>query len=486
MPSNNRPNILLIVSEDNGPHLGCYGDPFVETPHLDQLAAEGVRFTNAYTTQAVCSPARASILTGLYPHQNGQIGLATHKYTMFPDQLTEESIPNIPSLLKANGYRTGLIGKLHVNPESAFPFDSRWNDPDFISFTNRNMQKISQVAETFITTSDAPFFLMVSYPDAHLPFHRQQLGLPENPYQAADVETLPFVGIDTPRLRAQTADYYSCISRLDSGIGLLLDRLQHSGKADKTIVIFTTDHGAQFSRGKTAIYEGGLKIPFILRGPTIGSEGLIREELVSLVDILPTVMDVAGIDRPDSVEGQSLIPLIQESSAGWREYLFAEWCSAHPPIYFPQRSVRDKKFQVILNLLQDRPSPSAIGYAGISRFGAWEPGASAAEISSAEDQIHQAYKTYQNPPAEELYDLENDPWEFNNLAGVLEYTGVQERLRRQLRHWQESTGDGLLEPDILNRRTEEHDAIVAEYYQETSWGKSRSYEWHYTEYLNQC
>ena len=123
MSSNNRPNILLIVSEDNGPHRGRYGDPFVEMPHLDQLATEGVRFTNTYTTQAVYSPARASILIGLYPHQNGQIGRATHKYTMFSDQLAEEPIPNIPGLLKANGHRTGLIGKLHVNPESAFPFD---------------------------------------------------------------------------------------------------------------------------------------------------------------------------------------------------------------------------------------------------------------------------------------------------------------------------------------------------------------------------
>ena len=151
---------------------------------------------------------------------------------------------------------------------------------------------------------------------------------------------------------------------MDSGIGLLLDYLQHSGTADNTIVIFATDHGVQFSRGKTAIYEGGLKIPFILRGPTIGtigSEGLIREELVSLVDILPAVTGLAGIDCPDSVAGQSLI---QESLVGWREYLFAEWYSAHPPIHFPQRSVRDKKFKMILNLLQDRPSPSAIGYAG--------------------------------------------------------------------------------------------------------------------------
>ena len=479
------PNVLLIVSEDNGPHLGCYGDLFVDTPHLDQLAAEGIRFSNAYTTQAVCSPARASILTGLYPHQNGQIGLATHKYAMFPAHAVEENLPNIPSLLKANGYRTGLIGKLHINPESEFPFDLWWNDPSSISFANRDMQKTAQVAEKFVTESNTPFFLMVNYPDAHLPFHRQQFGLPKVPYEAEDVETLPFVGVDTPRLRAQTADYYNCISRLDTGVGLLLDRLQQSGKANNTVVIFTTDHGAQFSRGKTAIYESGLKIPFILRLPSINSESLVKDELISHVDVLSTIMEVTGTDCPDSVAGKSLVPLIQEFPVCWREYLFAEWCSAHPPIYFPQRSVRDQKFKLILNLLQDRPSPSAIGYSGESSFGSWEPGASVAEIASADKQIRKVYQTYKNPPAEELYDLENDPWEFNNLAGLPKYEAEQHRLRDQLRSWQESTKDALLNPAHLNRLTEEHNTIVAEYYQESAWGKSRAYEWCYAKYLSQ-
>ena len=110
-----RPNVLLIVSEDNGPELGCYGDPYARTPHLDRLAEEGVRFENAFVPYSVCSPSRAAFLTGLYPHQNGQIGLATHKFAMY-----REDTPNIVTLLKAAGYRTGLIGKLHVNPEHRF------------------------------------------------------------------------------------------------------------------------------------------------------------------------------------------------------------------------------------------------------------------------------------------------------------------------------------------------------------------------------
>ena len=192
--------MLLIVSEDNGPQLSCYGDSHVETPNLDKLAAEGVRFERAFVATASCSESRSAILTGLYPHQNGQIGLATHRYSVV------RNWPNIPSLLKGEGYRTGIIGKLHVNPESAFPFDFRWNSAAFCSFSHRDVGKIAEVAEGFIAESDKPFFLMVNYPDAHLPWLPRQNGLPETPLVASDVRSLPFAGIDVPRLRACAAN----------------------------------------------------------------------------------------------------------------------------------------------------------------------------------------------------------------------------------------------------------------------------------------
>jgi N-sulfoglucosamine sulfohydrolase len=469
-----RPNVLLIVSEDNGPHLGCYGDPYIATPHLDRLASEGVRFTRAYTTQAVCSPGRASILTGLYPHQNGQIGLATHKYAMY------ESFPNIPSLLKEAGYRTGIIGKLHVNPESAFPFDYWWNDRDYISFANRDVDQIAERASGFMHASDTPFFLMVNYPDAHLPFHRQQFGVPETPYEADEVVPPPFVGIETPRLRAHTADYYNCISRLDSGVGLLLEALQRAGKAEETLVIFTTDHGPQLSRGKTSIYEAGLRVPYIMRWPGRVKKGLVRDELLSHVDILPTIMEAAGLTCPEIVAGQSVLPLIRGASPAWREYLFAEWGSGGPTIYFPQRSVRDGRYKLIVNLLQDRASPSR-GYSGPGQQ--WTPGATLEEIAGADEPIRRAYDLYAHPPAEELYDLENDPWEFDNLAGRPECRAVQQRLRDRLQSWQIETHDALIDPACLERLTKEHDAIVEAYYQDGPWGASRDYEWGYRDYL---
>ena len=155
--SASRPNILLIVSEDNGPELGCYGDPYVRTPNLDRLAAEGVRFDRAFVAQAGCSQSRAAYLTGLYPHQNGQIGLATWNFRMY-----REDMPNIPRSLKAAGYRTGMIGKLHINPKEAFPFDM--HEIKTANFAREHLGDYAKFAEKYFTADDRAFFLSVNYP----------------------------------------------------------------------------------------------------------------------------------------------------------------------------------------------------------------------------------------------------------------------------------------------------------------------------------
>tara|TARA_B100001123_G_scaffold390028_2_gene467271 strand:+ start:2115 stop:3122 length:1008 start_codon:yes stop_codon:yes gene_type:complete len=186
---------------------------------------------------------------------------------------TFEGLPNLPAIMKEAGYRTGMVGKLHILPEAAYPLDMWWNDRDYISFPNRDVVKMAAVADRFINEDNAPFFLTVNYPDYHLPFHRQQFGVPETPLDADDVTPLPQIGIDTPRLRQHTADYYNCVSRLDTAVGHLFDALQRSGKSEDTLVLFTTDHGHQFSRGKTCCYEGGVKVPSLLKWPGQVKEG---------------------------------------------------------------------------------------------------------------------------------------------------------------------------------------------------------------------
>ena len=160
---------------------------------------------------------------------------------------------------------------------------------------------------------------------------------------------------------------------------------------------------------------------------------------------------------------------------------FAEWCSAGPTEYYPQRSVRDERYKLIVNYLKDRPNPSAAHYSSSGKF--WEISPTLDEIASANQAMQEVYQTFANPPTEELYDLDTDPHEFINIADRPDCEPVLSRLRAELRSWQETTGDAILSEKTLDRLTSEHEAIVAEYYLENGWGSSRDYEWHYDEYL---
>lgn len=433
-----RPNVLLIVSEDNGPQFGCYADNTVPTPHVDRLAASGTRFSRAFVTQAVCSPSRGSILTGLYPHQNGQIGLATHQFTMV------RNWPTLPGLMQAAGYRTGLIGKLHVLPEDAFAFDWRWADPQLISFAHRDVRQTAEKAAEFIRQNDRPFFLAVNYADAHLPFLPQDTGLPARPLTAAEVRTPAAVGVDTPRLREHAANYYNCLSRLDTGIGMLLEQLAATGRDKNTLVIYLGDHGPQFARGKVTCYEFGLRIPLIVRWPGKVVAG-VRDELVSTVDLLPTILDAVGANLPEHLPGRSLLPLLRGERTAWREHLFCEWNSSHPhpapSLLCPERSVRDDRYKLIHRLHPGAPHPCERYYTTQALV---KTGPTEDEIAAGGPLVRQAYKTWRSAPEFELYDLEQDPHEFVNLAERPDLARVRSRLLAALTRWRTDTNDPLL------------------------------------------
>ncbi len=452
-----RPNILLIVSEDNGPELGCYGDPCARTPHLDRLAGEGIRFDRAFVAQAGCSQSRASFLTGLYPHQHGQIGLATWGFRMY-----REDTPNLPRNLKAAGYRTGLIGKLHVNPESAFPFD--FHEITGANFARKNLGDYARHAEAFITAGDEPFFLSVNYPDAHSPWLRQVEGLPAEPQSGAGVKAMPYIGIDPPGMREIVADYYNSLSRLDSLVGDLLAALARSGKADNTLVIYIGDHGADFLRGKRTSYEGGLRIPMLLRWPSKVAPQT-RADLVSSVDLMPTVLAAAGAPAMPELAGQALQPLFQPGAAPWREHLFAEFHThAAATNFWPQRSVRTARHKLIENLLPGEINPgyeSALGQV-TKEAAASEPPVAldlTSEIAQAAPVVRAAFALSRQPPRFELYDLETDPYEFQNLADNAAHQPVLDELKQALQTWREQTRDPLLDEKNLQRLKAEIQAV---------------------------
>lgn len=433
-----RPNILFIVSEDNGPELGCYGAP-VKTPNLDKLASDGILFKNAYVTQAGSSPSRASFLTSLYPHQNGQIGLATWDYSMYQD-----NTPNMVNTLKESGYRTGMIGKLHVLPESAFNFD--WWETQGSNFQRRNLARYAVEAARFIKESDQPVYLQVNYPDAHDPFLPQVDGQPANPLSAEDVDPLPYFGIISDSLKHLTANYYNCMMRLDYWIGDLIEKIKETGEYENTMIIYIGDHGADMLRGKRTVYEGGVRIPMIISWSG-GVRNVVYDGLVSTLDIYPTVLAVTGVQIPKYLQGKSLLPVLKGSTEPVRKFLFTEYHvhSNHNP--YPQRAVRNKNFKLIYNPVAGYENPGFFFTVGkkINKPDFYKA------VEAAPPVVGQAYERMQNPPEFELYDLRNDPYEWYNLADDPKYSEVFERLKKKLKEWQIATSDPFVDKSVAEK-----------------------------------
>lgn len=465
--STTKPNILLVVSEDHSPHLSCYGDPVIKTPNLDKIADNGWLFRNAYVTQSVCSPSRSSILTGLYPHQSGHIGLTTHGYHFVGD------VKNIYSMLKNAEYRTGMIGKLHLEPASDFPID--YHPLKSPNYDKLDLKRYADYAGKFMSASDEPFFLMVNLPDAHWPFQNQVERSPLNPVTAKQVKIFPYIGFENQLIRSYVTSIYNCLLRLDECIGELMTSLKVSGKENNTIVFYLSDHGDEMARGKFDIYEVSNKVPFLVSWPGKISKGVRSDARISTVDIVPTLLDAAGItEHPGRLAGKSLISLFDKPSTPFRQYLFTEKNADQVDLYFPRRAVRDERYKLIYSLLDDRKNPVAKGYTATgNRSEALAGSPTVQELEKAPDMIRNAYYSWINPTKIQLYDLKNDPLEFNDLSSNPEYSQVKNRLFKALQSWQETTDDPLRFPDRLKKLTAEHDTMKV----------SGKMKWHYPEYL---
>jgi N-sulfoglucosamine sulfohydrolase len=445
-----RLNVLLITADDLGLQLSCYGDPYIKTPHLDALAASGVRYKTSYIAQSSCSPSRAAIFTGLFPHTNGHIGLAKPGNPTLKKEVQDKTIP---ALLKKAGYRTGIIGKLHVNPESCFPFDFNVNKDKIGEGGSRNARGVAAQAKKFLSEdASKPFFLMVNFLDPHRDFIRQMDGIPEKPFVKGDVPAWPFQQVSSDPVLQDIADYYNCVSRLDTGVGLLLDVIKALGKENETLVIFLSDNGPPFARSKTTCYEAGLQTPFILRWPGVTKAGAVSDAMVLSVDILPTILDAVGVAPPGGLQGRTLRPVATGAVPGdWRTTLAGEYHQHGESPFFPRRAIRDGQYKLIHNLLAGKLTLK------INVDGDKAPAAAQAEAYNGTP-AQQAMARCANPPEWELYDLSNDVGEFRNLADGPEYAGTLKRLQGLLLAWQRETQDPFLDPDTLAKRHSEVNA----------------------------
>jgi len=413
-------NVILVTADDLGLQVGAYGDRLAATPHLDALAARSVMFRDAWVVQSSCSPSRSALLTGLWPHQNGQVGLVNGGFGMKPGMVT------LPARLKAAGFATGIIGKLHVDPPKAFPFDMAHSGQG----VSRHVPNVTQWAAEFFTANQTkPFFLMVNFFDPHRPFVPELAGHPNKKFTAAEIAGSTLFNLMAKPDASEVAAYYQCIARFDDGLGLLLAAVERAGFASRTVILVMSDNGPPFPGAKSTCYEPGLRTPLVVAWPGVAPRVVATP--VSLIDIAPTVLDAAGLPPVASLAGQSLRRYFTGTAAPQGETLiFAEFTSHTRENFFPMRTVKDGRYQLIRNLGSLRSIDGAGGTSGGPK----------AQENSPDIGPTAAWR---QPPYEELFDLVADPSGRTNVASDPVHASALLRLRADLIAWQERTGDPL-------------------------------------------
>jgi N-sulfoglucosamine sulfohydrolase len=430
------PNILLILSDDHSkPHLGCYNNPDIKTPNLDRFAAQGMRFDRAYVASPQCVPSRASIMTGRSP--------VRIQMTRFSAPLPMD-VRTYPELLRERGYFTGVAGRNHhldgsakMPPETADVFE-RQNLKTFarrFEFVSKDADP--KAVETFKRFLDAaprskPFFLQLGFKDPHRPLDTNAIPQPHDPAKL----TLPAHFPDTSKVRADFANYYDEISRLDGYFGQVMAVLAARGLDSNTIVIFMGDNGASQLRGKGTLYEFGVNVPLVIRWPGRIKPGSSTGELISGEDLAPTLLAAAGIVAPDEMTGRSFLPLLKGGAFTGRRFVFSER-GAHSSGLPTQsaafdlgRCVVSRQHKLIYNALWQLP------YTPVD-FGTQPFWKELRKLNDDGKLSPQLSKMYFSPtrPMFELYDLERDPQESKNLAGSKEVEVVEKELKAALQEW---------------------------------------------------
>ena len=458
-------NIVVFITDDQSPTMGCYGDTSAITPNMDKLAAEGTLFTDAFCTTASCSASRSVVLTGLHNHANGHYGHlhSYHKFSSYP------WVQTLPVLLAKKGYRTARIGKHHNGPEEVYFFEEK------IPGNSRSPVEMANNCESFINAeSEKPFFLYFATSDPHrgggkateLPYGPDRFGNKPNKQAYPGVSevffdpkkvNVPYFLPDTPTCRAELAQYYQSVSRIDQGLGRLVEILKRNGKWDDTLILFTSDHGMAFPGGKTTVYEGGLRVPFIVRNPYLKKKGFKNNAMISFIDITPTLLDFAGgfnrKDRttdlatrkrgrgknaknvPYQFQGRSFLPILgQEKPKGW-DQINASHTFHEIQMYYPMRVVRDRKYKLIWNIAHQLPYPFASDL--------WAAPSFQAQYKQGMDAPYgrKTVGEYINRPKFELFDIEANPEEYKNLANDPAYAEVLEQYIAKMKAFQKETND---------------------------------------------
>ncbi len=441
-PIPRRPNVLLITADDMAwDSLGVNGCTApLSTPHLDRLAAEGIRFDHAHVNIAVCQPCRGTLATGRYPHRSGIEGF----------EHTRMRIPTIMQTLKDAGYLTGIFSKVdHSTPHAGFVWDLKVRSVD--TCNGRDPERYHDHAVRFIERAQAegrPFYLMANSEDPHRPFDGAEHGKkrfllcdPPAPSRRYRQDEVPVPGFlpDLPPVRKEIAQYFGSVRRTDDTVGELLRALDECGAADDTLVIFISDHGMSFPFSKATCYPQGTRIPWVMRWPKVIHPGMVnRDHFISAIDFMPTILEAVGLSIPGGMDGTSFMPLLKGENMSGRDRVFTQFYrTSHEGVY-PARAVQDKDHCYIFNPWADgRRQFVAESMRGIT-FTAMR------KAAKTDSGIAARLRMYVYRAKEELYDLRTDPNCLVNLAENPAYTDMLATQRGVLGNWMKDTVDPAL------------------------------------------
>lgn len=420
-----RPNILWLVSEDNSPYIGAYGDDFATTPNIDRLADNGFLYTHAYANAPVCAPARNAIITGMYPPSNGN----QHMRSNYP---TSELVEFFPQLLKEAGYYVTNNAKEDYNIAEERT-DGIWNES-----SNEAHYKNREPGQ--------PFFAVFNTTISHESSIFREKPVEELRHDTSEVDLPPYHP-DTPELRRQWALYYDNIEDMDAWIGEKLQELEASGEADNTIIFYYGDHGGVLPRSKRYVYETGTRVPFIVHIPEkyrdlwpAEQPGSKVDRMISFVDLAPTILSLAGVDIPEVMQGHAFLG---EQKTEDPEYVYM-FRGRMDERYDMSRAVRSPRYRYIRNYMPYRIYGQHVDYLFLaSGMQSWEETCEEGGCNETQSRF------WGTKTVEELYDTQNDPWEVKNLADDPEYRDVLDEMRNAANEWMVDIKDSGVIPEYM-------------------------------------
>jgi arylsulfatase A-like enzyme len=404
-PDPEPPNIIWIFAEDMGPDLSCYGVKAVKTPNLDRLAAEGIRFNRAYTTAPVCSTSRSAMITGMH-----QLAIGAQQHRTAAKKPLPGAVTPFPTLLRKAGYFTGQM----ISKKTDFNFQ-------------HDLKEIFDGGD-WKEAAGKPFFVQITYQNTH----RAWKNYKEIEVDPATVDVPPYYP-DTPLVRRDIANGLEEIEMMDQAVGKLLKRLDDEGIAKKTLVVFIGDNGRCEPRGKQFLYEGGVRVPLILRWPGRIAPGTVSDDLASSIDVTASVLAASGAGVPGWMHGRDLL----NPNRKRREIVFFAR-DKMDDTHDAMRACRDARYKYIHNLMPER------AWCQLNEYKEKQyPILAQLNVMRLKGQLNPAQDRFMQPrkPDEELFDLEADPFETKNLAGDPAHVATLERLRKAVLDWRAEIKD---------------------------------------------